>query len=126
MDDNRLFAHRLGLANPKKLTRIENYQDQIHVHHVFPLLEPARLASRNIARFIERSRRARDVEEGLLSEEESERMDRTLDKAMIHMKSADNVEWVTVDRQGKEETKDEGWPMNILLRAWPPNEARVI
>ncbi|KAF9364093.1 hypothetical protein BGX34_002546 [Mortierella sp. NVP85] len=126
VDDNRLFAHRLGLANPEKLTRIENYQDQVHVHHTFTFLEPARLASRNIARFIERSRRARDVEEGLLSAEESERMDRNLYKGMVHRKSADNVEWVTVDLQGKEEAKDDGWPMNILLRSWPPNEAKVI
>ncbi|KAI8352993.1 hypothetical protein B0O80DRAFT_73084 [Mortierella sp. GBAus27b] len=124
MDDSRLFAHRLGLANPEKLVRIELYQDMVHVHHVFSHLESSRVALRNIARFIERSRRARDVEEGLISVEESERKDRILYKNMAQTKSADNVEWVMVDGKGKEESKDDGWPMNVLLRVWPPNDER--
>lgn len=95
-----------------------------HVHHVFPLLESSRVASRNIARFIERSRRSRDVEEGVITAEEFEQKDRALYKAMLHTKSADNVEWVAVGPKGKEEGKNDGWPMHVLLSVWPPNEAR--
>ncbi|KAF9136188.1 hypothetical protein BGW39_005570 [Mortierella sp. 14UC] len=64
VDDSRLFAHRLGLENPGRLTRIEIYQDMVHVHQVLPLLfKSARIAIDNLARFIERSRYIRDEQE---------------------------------------------------------------
>ncbi|KAF9909079.1 hypothetical protein EC991_009140 [Linnemannia zychae] len=64
VDDSRLYAHRLGLENPGRLTRIEIYKDMVHVHQVLPLLfKSARIAINNLARFIERSRYIRDEQE---------------------------------------------------------------
>ncbi|KAF9328430.1 hypothetical protein BGZ91_001008 [Linnemannia elongata] len=64
VDDSRLYAHRLGLENPGRLTRIEIYKDMVHVHQALPLLfKSARIAIDNLARFIERSRYIRDEHE---------------------------------------------------------------
>ncbi|KAF9550342.1 hypothetical protein EC957_000644 [Mortierella hygrophila] len=64
VDDSRLYAHRLGLENQGRLTRIEIYKDMVHVHQVFPLLfKSAQIAIDNLARFIERSRYIRDEHE---------------------------------------------------------------
>ncbi|KAF8946917.1 hypothetical protein BGZ47_010981 [Haplosporangium gracile] len=64
VDDSRLYAHRLGLENPGRLTRIEIYKDMVHVHQVLPILfKSARIAIDNLARFIERSRYIRDDQE---------------------------------------------------------------
>ncbi|KAG0270431.1 hypothetical protein BGZ95_001687 [Linnemannia exigua] len=64
VDDSRLYAHRLGLENSSRLTRIEIYMDMVHVHQVLPLLfKSARIAIDNLARFIERSRYIRDERE---------------------------------------------------------------
>ncbi|KAF9928064.1 hypothetical protein FBU30_002664 [Linnemannia zychae] len=61
VDDSRLYAHRLGLENPGRLTRIENYKDMVHVHQILPLLfKSSIIAINNVARFIERSRYIRD------------------------------------------------------------------
>ncbi|KAF9112090.1 hypothetical protein BGX27_004008 [Mortierella sp. AM989] len=121
VDDNRLFAHRLGIENPDKLIRIEVYKDMTHVHHVFSMLKLSKVATMNVSRFIERSRRLRDIEQCVASKVEYEQVDY---KDMVKDKAADGVEWVMVDQNGKEEAKDEGWPMSVLIETWPPNYVR--
>ncbi|KAF9997578.1 hypothetical protein BGZ80_010417 [Entomortierella chlamydospora] len=118
VDDNRLFAHRLGKENPEKLIRIEVYKDMVHVHHVLSRLKLSRIATRNISRFIERSKHFRDVEEGAVPKDEYRQFDY---KDMVKARAADGVEWVMVDQDGMEEAKDEGWPMNVLIKSWPPS-----
>ncbi|KAF9960076.1 hypothetical protein BGZ65_012807 [Modicella reniformis] len=64
VDDARLIAHRFGLENKDQLTRIEKYRDMVHVHQVLHnLFESSRVASRNLARFVERSEHLRDEKE---------------------------------------------------------------
>ncbi|KAG0055594.1 hypothetical protein BGZ83_008028 [Gryganskiella cystojenkinii] len=64
LDDSRLYGHRIGLENPGVLTRIETYKDMVHVHQLMSLLfESSRVATANIARFIERSIHLRDQQE---------------------------------------------------------------
>ncbi|KAF9102167.1 hypothetical protein BGX27_011140 [Mortierella sp. AM989] len=61
VDESRLYAHRLGLENPGQVTRIEVYKDMVHVHQVLLLLfKSSRIATKNLARFIERSEHLRD------------------------------------------------------------------
>ncbi|KAG0210238.1 hypothetical protein BGX33_005019 [Mortierella sp. NVP41] len=120
-DDNRLYAHRLGKENPRRLVRLETYKDMVHVHQVFSVLEAARTGLKNLARFVERSRLLRDVEEGLLSQKEFDEIENRYPN-LVKDKSADNVEWVVVEADGKEMAKDEGWPMTILAKVWPVNE----
>ncbi|KAF9293996.1 hypothetical protein BGZ74_011473, partial [Mortierella antarctica] len=63
LDDNRLYAHRLGLANPDRLTRIEVYRDMVHVHHVMTIFPDAHVATANLARFVARSKHLQDQQE---------------------------------------------------------------
>ncbi|KAF9436553.1 hypothetical protein BGZ76_003601 [Entomortierella beljakovae] len=64
VDEDRLLAHRIGLQNPHHLTRIENYKDMMHVHQLmFLFLHSGRIATKNLARFIERSEHLRDERE---------------------------------------------------------------
>ncbi|KAF9204051.1 hypothetical protein BGZ49_005737 [Haplosporangium sp. Z 27] len=117
IDDNRLFAHRLGQENPDKMIRIEVYKSMTHVHHVFSLLKLSKVATKNISRFIERSKHLRDVEEGVVAKDETTLKEY---KDMIKTRGPDGVEWIMIDQDGNEEAKDEGWPMNVLLSIWPP------
>ncbi|KAF9327391.1 hypothetical protein BG006_009278, partial [Podila minutissima] len=147
LDDNRLYAHRLGLANPDRLTRIEVYRDMVHVHHVMTIFPDAHVATANLARFVARSKHLRDQQElmGVSlwdADAEAEREQREnsgssgkerqamkaqatslLHPNMVRNKNkADNVEWVQIEQGGKEVAKDEGWPMSVLLKVWPPVE----
>ncbi|KAF9958395.1 hypothetical protein BGZ70_009218 [Mortierella alpina] len=64
VDDGRLFIHRLGLENSGTMMRIENYKDMVHVHQLLSLLfESSRIATKNLARFIQRSERLRDAQD---------------------------------------------------------------
>ncbi|KAF9292085.1 hypothetical protein BGZ68_000072 [Mortierella alpina] len=64
VDDSRLLAHRLGLENPGMMMRIEHYKDMVHVHQVlYNLFESSRIATKNMARFVQRSERLRDAQE---------------------------------------------------------------
>ncbi|KAF8925158.1 hypothetical protein BGZ58_001078 [Dissophora ornata] len=70
VDESRLYAHRLGLENQGRITRIEVYRDMVHVHQVLVLLfKSARVATKNLARFVERSQHMRDEEEHKTREE---------------------------------------------------------
>ncbi|ORZ08586.1 Alpha/Beta hydrolase protein [Lobosporangium transversale] len=52
-DDTRLYAHKLGQANPKQRVRLEVYQDMVHVHQYFEFLPSADKALRSIVAFVE-------------------------------------------------------------------------
>ncbi|ORZ05727.1 hypothetical protein BCR41DRAFT_176625 [Lobosporangium transversale] len=39
-----------------------------------------------------------------------------------HKSTVDGVEWVALDYPNKEVAKDEGWPMSVLTKSWPPND----
>ncbi|KAF9357655.1 hypothetical protein BGX26_003330 [Mortierella sp. AD094] len=68
VDEDRLYAHRLGLENPKQMTRIEVYKDMVHVHQALSFLfQSGHIATKNLARFIERSEHLRDEQERELS-----------------------------------------------------------
>ncbi|KAG0240814.1 hypothetical protein BGW41_006672 [Actinomortierella wolfii] len=66
VDDTRLLAHRVGLANPDKIVRLELYKDSVHVHHMLEHLDLTEHATNNIARFILRVIHARKERENLL------------------------------------------------------------
>lgn len=143
LDDNRLYAHRLGLANPDRLTRIEVYKDMVHVHHVMSVFSDAHVATANVARFIARSKHLQeqqhqrgvgiwdaDAEDAQRQKENrSDTKEGGVEAAsflhpnMIRNRTlTDNVEWVLVEHGGKEVAKDDGWPMSVLLKVWPPVE----
>ncbi|KAF9186196.1 hypothetical protein BGZ51_002205 [Haplosporangium sp. Z 767] len=64
LDDGRLYVHRIGMENPQEVNRIENYKDMVHVHQVlYSLFRSSRIAVKNLARFIERSKYLRDERE---------------------------------------------------------------
>ncbi|KAF9572248.1 hypothetical protein EC968_010114 [Mortierella alpina] len=64
VDDGRLLVHRLGLENSGTMVRIENYKDMVHVHQLLYLLfTSSRVATKNMARFIQRSERLRDEQD---------------------------------------------------------------
>ncbi|KAF9385223.1 hypothetical protein CPB97_005001 [Podila verticillata] len=143
LDDNRLYAHRLGLTNPDRLTRIEVYKDMVHVHHVMSVFSDAHVATANVARFIARSKHLQeqqhqrgvgiwdaDAEDAQRQKENrSDTKEGGVEAAsflhpnMIRNRTlTDNVEWVLVEHGGKEVAKDDGWPMSVLLKVWPPVE----
>ncbi|KAF9957602.1 hypothetical protein BGZ72_001641 [Mortierella alpina] len=127
IDENRLFANRLGMDNPSKLVRIEVYKGMVHVHHVFSILEAAQIASKKLARFIERSRAYRDAAEDVSATIQRHYVTLENDHrnaGMVQHKSKDGVEWVTVAEGGKEEARDEGWPLALLAKTWPANELK--
>ncbi|KAF9933134.1 hypothetical protein FBU30_006458 [Linnemannia zychae] len=121
-DDNRLYAHRFGLENPNRLVRFEVYKDIVHVHQLISMLEASRTAFRNMARFIERSRLHRDVEEGLLSPKQAQEAENRY-LGLEKDRSLDNVEWVTVEANGNESIKDSGRDLAELFKVWPLNES---
>ncbi|KAF9217347.1 hypothetical protein BGZ59_004877 [Podila verticillata] len=146
LDDSRLFAHRAGRENPSRVTRIEIYKDMTHVHQLLSFLfTSSRIATRNLARFVERSRYIRDERER--EQEAAARVKRgpetyasvlrrvsTRDAKkpepkvipafmttnMVSERSReDGVEWVLVEQNGKEMAGDVGWPLSVLIRSWP-------
>ncbi|KAF9579451.1 hypothetical protein BGW38_004277, partial [Lunasporangiospora selenospora] len=122
LDDNRLYAHRIGLENPNKLTRIEIYNDMVHVHQIFSFLNSGCVALDNIARFIGRSRFHRDQEEGVVNPDEIGRGGYGPDhlfKNMVNNKSdSDGVEWVTVVQSGKEIPEMKSADVKALFDYW--------
>ncbi|KAG0347608.1 hypothetical protein BG004_007369 [Podila humilis] len=153
LDDNRLYAHRLGLANPDTITRIEVYKYMVHVHHVMAIFPDAHLATLNLARFIARSKHLQEqqalhgislrdadaVAEQIQNENRAtfggdfkkekkirnSRIDNIplfLRPDMVRNKTADDVEWVTIEQDGQEFPKDEGWSLDMLKKTWPPVE----
>lgn len=115
------------MENPSKLVRIEVYKGMVHVHQVFSILGAAQSASKNLARFIERSKSYRNAAEDI--SETVQRHYVTLQSeyrasGMVQHKSLDGVEWVAVGDGGKEEARDEGWPLALLAKTWPPNELK--
>jgi hypothetical protein len=145
VDDSRLIAHRYGLENKDRLVRIEQYQDMVHVHQIFYLFfESSRNASKNLARFIERSLHHRSEEEKAHRHNGETDPNRSYASAvlrkppvqdqrpanedyvpafqaatMVKEKSAsDGVEWVLVRQNGLERAGDEGVPLETLIQAW--------
>lgn len=118
VDEDRLYAHRLGLENPGKIVRIELYKDMVHVHQVFAMLNSGRVATKNLARFIHRSAHARDQESNPSLQQQQEESAAVV---KAEKSAADGVEWVMIDQNGKETVGDEGWPLDILAKVWPPN-----
>ncbi|KAG0254776.1 hypothetical protein DFQ27_006621 [Actinomortierella ambigua] len=66
VDDTRLLAHRVGLANPNRIVRLELYKDTVHVHHILEHLSMTTYATNNIVRFVLRVQQARREREQLL------------------------------------------------------------
>ncbi|KAG9324739.1 hypothetical protein KVV02_002517 [Mortierella alpina] len=150
VDDSRLLAHRLGLENSGTMLRIENYKDMVHVHQLLSLLfESSRVATKNMARFIQRSERLRDAQDnktskvsrsfasalrkvpvrdqtengkngGTKSSDEGQSSPEVLYPLMVTEKSAeDKVEWVMVEQDGREYSGDEGIAFDVLINSWP-------
>ncbi|KAG0031780.1 hypothetical protein BGZ81_000550, partial [Podila clonocystis] len=147
-DDGRLYAHRAGLENPTQITRIEIYQDMVHVHQLLSILfTSSRIATRNLARFVERSRYVRDKREREQAEaaaranavresyasvlrkvsikkddkpQASNVLPAFMRTNMVSDRSPkDGVEWVLVEQNGKEMAGDEGCPISELIKSWP-------
>ncbi|KAG0284647.1 hypothetical protein BGZ98_005839, partial [Dissophora globulifera] len=95
------------------LTRIENYQDMVHVHQLVSVLPSAHVAAKNIARFIERSQHLHHGDYAASRP--------SPDKDVVKDRGADNVEWVKIDLLGKESAGDKGGSMSALKKIWPPN-----
>ncbi|KAG0351187.1 hypothetical protein BG005_009331 [Podila minutissima] len=147
-DDGRLYAHRAGRENPTQITRIEIYQDMVHVHQLLSILfTSSHIATRNLARFVERSRYLRDEREREQADaaaranavresyasvlrkvsnkkdekpEEPKVVPAFMQTNMVSDRSPeDGVEWVLVEQNGKEMAGDEGLPISALIRSWP-------
>ncbi|KAF9355897.1 hypothetical protein BGX34_010194 [Mortierella sp. NVP85] len=145
VDDSRLIAHRYGLENKDRLVRVEQYKDMVHVHQIFYLFfESSRIASKNLARFVERSLHHRSEEEKAHRHNGETDPNRSYANAvlrkppvqdqrpanedyvpafmaatMVKEKSAsDGVEWVLVRQSGRELAGDEGVPLETLIQSW--------
>ncbi|KAF9971709.1 hypothetical protein BGZ73_005261 [Actinomortierella ambigua] len=158
VDDTRLLAHRVGMANKDKIVRLEVYKDTVHVHHILEHLALATYATKNIVRFVLRVLQARKEREKLLtnsatdaqsadalpsptkqqhqeqhtqpsslhspkivlvnSEAQPLLADQCLSSSVKGHKD-DNVEWILVHLDGREEAKNEGWPIAMLKNCWP-------
>lgn len=108
----------------------------VHVHQLLSVLfTSSRIATRNLARFVERSRYIRDERErepesyaSVLRRESTRDAKKSEPKVvptfmttnMVSERSReDGVEWVLVEQNGKEMAGDEGWPLSVLIRSWP-------
>ncbi|KAF9436552.1 hypothetical protein BGZ76_003600 [Entomortierella beljakovae] len=105
-DDTRLYAHKLGEANPNERVRLELYREMVHVHQFFEFLPMADQAIRSMVAFVEDALRERNSGS-------------TLPRA----KGSPGTEWIVVDIDGteKEGHDDDGTPLDILEACWRPD-----
>lgn len=120
----------------------------VHVHQLLSILfTSSHIATRNLARFVERSRYLRDEREREQADaaaranavresyasvlrkvsnkkdekpEEPKVVPAFMQTNMVSDRSPeDGVEWVLVEQNGKEMAGDEGLPISALIRSWP-------
>ncbi|KAF9173671.1 hypothetical protein BGX20_002460 [Mortierella sp. AD010] len=101
-DDTRLYAHKLGEANPNERVRLELYQDMVHVHQFFEFLPMADQAIRSMVAFVEN---AQDQNRHRLSTRGTETR---------------GTEWVVVNVDGTEREghHEDGSPLEVLDACW--------
>lgn len=120
----------------------------VHVHQLYTFLfTSSRIATRNLARFVERSlyiRNEREREQEAAArakrgpetyasvlrrvstrdakKSEPKVMPAFMTTNMVSERShEDGVEWVLVEQNGKEMAGDVGWPLSVLIKSWPPH-----
>ncbi|KAG0345467.1 hypothetical protein BG004_003681 [Podila humilis] len=106
VDDTKLYAHKLGAANPEFSVRFEVYQEQIHVFQFFEFLPLAKRALMSIVAFVDE---AREAVAGGQNQENGHRM---------NMKPMSGTHWVVVDNKGSETKGYEGPSVSELDRYW--------
>ncbi|KAI1318261.1 hypothetical protein EDD11_006957 [Mortierella claussenii] len=145
-DDTRLYAHKLGQANPDQRVRLELYHDMVHVHQFFEFLPMATYAIQSMVRFVEdvqgRSHRQgqdsnRSMSSGIMQapsrkkdlsvSSSSTSKDRNENSGTTSMKSK-GTEWVVIDTQGRERSghDDNSNPIEDLETYWSQPERREV
>ncbi|KAF9206330.1 hypothetical protein BGZ49_002620 [Haplosporangium sp. Z 27] len=98
-DDTRLYAHKLGEANPNERVRMEVYQDMVHVHQFFEFLPAADKAMQSIVSFAYNAQQQKDSN---------------------RFSGSQGTEWIVVDIDGTEKDghHDDGCPVEELETYW--------
>ncbi|KAF9114464.1 hypothetical protein BGX27_010775 [Mortierella sp. AM989] len=105
-DDTRLYAHKLGEANPNERVRLELYKDMVHVHQFFEFLPMAEQAMQSMVAFVEN---AQEQNRHCSSESKT--------------RGSQGTEWIVVGLDGTERDghDDEGSPLEVLEKCWRPD-----
>jgi len=106
-DDTRLYAHKLGQANPDQRVRLELYRDMVHVHQFFEFLTMANRALRSTVAFVDDAqKRHRHRQQGSRA------------KRRVRV-----TEWIVLDTDGteKEGHDDDSTPIADLEAYWRPD-----
>ncbi|KAF9355898.1 hypothetical protein BGX34_010195 [Mortierella sp. NVP85] len=106
-DDTRLYAHKLGQANPDQRVRLELYRDMVHVHQFFEFLTMANRALRSIVAFVD----------------DAQRRHRHRQQESRAKRRARVTEWIVLDTDGTEREghDDDSTPLADLETYWRPN-----
>ncbi|KAG0351188.1 hypothetical protein BG005_009332 [Podila minutissima] len=108
VDDTKLYAYKLGQANPASRVRFELYQEQVHVFQFFEFLPMASKAMKSIVSFVDSAQEAVKSQDG--------------QRARSRKTAAKGTEWVVVDYKGNEAERYEGTSVTELDRCW--NQSR--
>ncbi|KAF9149541.1 hypothetical protein BG015_008664 [Linnemannia schmuckeri] len=129
-DDTRLYAHKLGQANPDQHVRLELYRDMVHVHQFFEFLPMADKALCTMADFIYDSqeeynnRRAAQQSSAKLKRKTNNKYRTSVNNGpgTGARKRGAGTEWIVVDTDGTEREghDDEGCPISVLEDCWNP------
>lgn len=108
-DDTRLYAHKLGQANPDQRVRLELYRDMVHVHQFFEFLPMADKALYTMAEFIydSQDKYRNSINNGSGAGKKGARGE---------------TEWIVMETDGTEWEghHDEGCPISVLEDCWNP------
>ncbi|KAG0341739.1 hypothetical protein BG000_008163 [Podila horticola] len=104
VDDTKLYAHKLGQANPASRVRFELYQEQVHVFQFFEFLPMASKAMKSIVFFVDSARESAKSREG--------------QRTRSRKSAGKGTEWVVVDYKGNETEGYKGTSVTELDRRW--------
>lgn len=123
-DDTRLYAHKLGDANPDQRVRLELYEDMVHVHQFFEFLPMADSALRSIVNFVAQ---AQDEAQRPLHEPNQQRQRRKKSQGPRSSRGKKETEWVVMGSDGSERKghHDHGTPISQLETYWRPSSAKT-
>ncbi|KAG0350828.1 Alpha/Beta hydrolase protein [Gamsiella multidivaricata] len=105
VDDTRLYAHKLGQANPDERVRLELYRDMVHVHQFFEFLPMADKALKSMVAFVEDAQQRHKT------------------RVSAKTRGSNGTEWIIVDTVGNETEghNDDGCPIDVLETYWRPD-----
>ncbi|KAG0314130.1 hypothetical protein BGZ99_008349 [Dissophora globulifera] len=119
-DDTRLYAHKLGQANPEQRVRLELYRDMVHVHQFFEFLPMADKAIQSLVAFVNTAQLHNNQDQRQQYQQQQPQQQRGSYSNKKGKAGRRETEWIVVDKDGTEREghDDKGCPISVLERCW--------